>query len=404
MIYKFSVKSNIYYFDGENLQLYKEFISEQNEKTALRWEKEEKVLNKAILMVANACNGKCIYCYEDHGTFGRKNALMEKDTADKIIAYICERYIRVRKIAFFGGEPTLNYPIIKYVVEKLKGKVQVDSYEITSNAVLMTEEMISLFKENNFKVIISLDGPAEIHNNLRIGCSHLKVVQIIDCLKKNIPNDMIELNCTLTNYHLNKMNRDELLDYFQQFNLKYHISDVITDIKELKLEEMSEKLKIDQSMEELYNYPLKRSINPYVKSIIEALVEHIVKESFCYDLEEKGQLTFDYDGRIFPCVNFIENAATKSINETSEVNEKIEEKRIICCNRKTNKACKECWARWVCTDCIAPYVQKKKIAPYLEAECYKRELYEYTLEKIVYYYDNDIEKFQKIIDNYYEFK
>lgn len=65
---------------------------------------------------------------------------------------------------------------------------------------------------------------------------------------------------------------------------------------------------------------------------------------------------------------------------------------------------RKCWAKWLCTDCIAPYVKREKNPPYIQDNCPRKELYAYSLKQLIFYYHNDIEKFKKIITNFYRYK
>ncbi len=131
------------------------------------------MLSKATFVVTNDCNGRCVYCFQDENLDN-----MSVNDADKAIQYLCKNYNYIEKISFFGEEPTLNYEIIKYISNKLKNNINIGGYEITTNAVLICDDMLVFFKTHKFKIIVSLDGPDYIHNKLRINGEHSKVRRI----------------------------------------------------------------------------------------------------------------------------------------------------------------------------------------------------------------------------------
>lgn len=101
-------------------------------------------LNELVLMVAQDCNLKCDYCYGDGGTYGRERTLMDSKTAFNAIQ--CASALGdIGRVTFFGGEPLLNFKVIKEVVENTEGVL----FGIVTNGTIMTDEMLACIKENN---------------------------------------------------------------------------------------------------------------------------------------------------------------------------------------------------------------------------------------------------------------
>lgn len=389
MIYTFEIDSTKYFFDGNSLQLYKDFFPEESVSAPIKAETSN-ILKKAVFNVANVCNGQCIYCYEKGGNFGRPNAIMDREAADKVLNIIFREYDHVELASFFGGEPTLNYKIIQYIVNELEKRSFVSGYEITTNAINMDDDMIAFFIKNNFKVIISIDGPEVIHNQLRRNCTHKKVEEVIQKLKESTIGSLMELNCTYTKLHEESLSYDELIRYFENLGVKYHISNVITDIEWLRLSEkqMSERELIDDAYENLAAKALNVEIPGTVKNIIQALVRREYKNKFCYGLCHGNRAVFDCYGEQFPCEALLYEC-------------KIDDPRISLYNEKSGEACSKCWAKGLCSHCTADFILGRAPIPYKDGECNKKELYGYALKKLVSYYHREPEKFQTILDNYY---
>ena len=127
--------------------------------------------NNLVLSVASGCNLACRYCYcgvcrdelPDEGLMSEKTAMtaVEKFLADADPA----KGIRV---TFFGGEPLLNKNVIRRVVERCNGWAAENGvragYSITTNATLIDDETARLIADNNFGLLVSLDGPQELHD------------------------------------------------------------------------------------------------------------------------------------------------------------------------------------------------------------------------------------------------
>ena len=129
------------------------------------------IINMALLLT-QSCNLRCIYCYGDGGEYGIGGSMEEK-TAWQAVDWLIEQSGKVKKIniVFFGGEPFLNFPLMKTVVEYARKRViELDKkvgFSVTTNATLLDDEKISFIKENNIHIIISIDGPKEIQDMQR---------------------------------------------------------------------------------------------------------------------------------------------------------------------------------------------------------------------------------------------
>lgn len=118
-----------------------------------------------IFVVTTACNMNCIYCQANNGN-GTDVLFMSKDMAEKAVDIALQSPEIYLNFEFQGGEPLLNFEIIKYIVtyaEQKKGKHEI-SYNIVSNLTLLTDEVIEFLREYNFGISTSLDGPAVVHN------------------------------------------------------------------------------------------------------------------------------------------------------------------------------------------------------------------------------------------------
>lgn len=121
-----------------------------------------------IFVVTTSCNMNCIYCQANNGT--KKTAdVMDKDTATRAVDIALESPSLNITFEFQGGEPLLNYPIIKHIVEyaeKKKGEKHI-AYSLVSNLTLLTEEMLDFFKTHHIGLSTSLDGDKPLHNKNR---------------------------------------------------------------------------------------------------------------------------------------------------------------------------------------------------------------------------------------------
>ncbi|RLA39895.1 MAG: quinohemoprotein amine dehydrogenase maturase, partial [Gammaproteobacteria bacterium] len=134
-------------------------------------------LSTIILNVNTGCNLSCTYCYKEDLTDAASGERMEFETARKSVDLLlreCGERERVN-IVFFGGEPLTNLPLIKQVVvyaEKRCGELHTDvDFSLTTNATMLTEEIVDYFNEHAFGITVSIDGPKAIHDKNRITTS-----------------------------------------------------------------------------------------------------------------------------------------------------------------------------------------------------------------------------------------
>lgn len=121
-----------------------------------------------IVVVTNACNLSCIYC-QANASEEKQHGMMDTTTAEKIVDVILESPNHHLTIEFQGGEPLLNYTVIKHIIETVsradhKKDVR---FSLVSNLTLLTSEMISFFAEYNVGISTSIDGDSALHDQNR---------------------------------------------------------------------------------------------------------------------------------------------------------------------------------------------------------------------------------------------
>ncbi|MBN2207830.1 MAG: radical SAM protein [Candidatus Coatesbacteria bacterium] len=119
---------------------------------------------------AEDCNLRCKYCYVNHGDFSGVRRMMARDVAKSSIDYLAlvSGEQKMCHLNFFGGEPLLNFDLIKwscdYAAKVLKEVGKAVKFDLSTNATLVTDEVIRFFKKHDFRVQVSIDGPADIHD------------------------------------------------------------------------------------------------------------------------------------------------------------------------------------------------------------------------------------------------
>ncbi len=137
------------------------------------YDKPKGVVKALCLHIAHDCNLRCQYCFAGQGPFGGDRSLMSEEVGKAAIDFIIKQSKNRRHIEvdFFGGEPTLNFPVVQKLVEYGRQKAAEAGKELkftlTTNALLLDEEKQQYLIDNDINVILSLDGRPEVHDKMR---------------------------------------------------------------------------------------------------------------------------------------------------------------------------------------------------------------------------------------------
>ena len=135
-------------------------------------------LQTLVMNLTNQCNLACTYCYE----FGEdkvatpegKEKFMDFETAKTSVKLLLDQSAgrHAVHITFFGGETLMNFPLLKnvvaYATEQAAAQGRTIDFSLTTNATLLTPAIIEFLSENRIGVTVSMDGPPELHDKLRV--------------------------------------------------------------------------------------------------------------------------------------------------------------------------------------------------------------------------------------------
>lgn len=141
---------------------------------ALEDNSSQKVVKALCLHIAHDCNLACKYCFADEGEYrGHKRELMSLEVGKKAIDFLIEQSDGRKnlEIDFFGGEPLLNFEVVKDLVNYARSLESIHNkrfrFTITTNGVLLNEDMYDFLNKEMSNVVLSIDGRKEIHDAMR---------------------------------------------------------------------------------------------------------------------------------------------------------------------------------------------------------------------------------------------
>ncbi len=132
------------------------------------------VIKALCLHIAHTCNLNCSYCFSSQGKYHGERALMSFETGKRALDFLVENSGTRRnlEVDFFGGEPLMNFEVVKQLVayarsiEKEKNKNF--RFTLTTNGVLIDDDVIDFANREMSNVVLSLDGRKEIHDRFRV--------------------------------------------------------------------------------------------------------------------------------------------------------------------------------------------------------------------------------------------
>ena len=137
------------------------------------FQNRETVVKALCLHIAHDCNLACRYCFAEEGEYHGRRALMDTDTGKAALDFLVKNSgSRVNlEVDFFGGEPLLNWQVVKELVaygrslEKPYHKKF--RFTLTTNGVLLDEEVQDFVNREMANVVLSIDGRKEVHDRMR---------------------------------------------------------------------------------------------------------------------------------------------------------------------------------------------------------------------------------------------
>ena len=157
-----------YLIDAEEL-----LTTDQYHDYVVDFKKRKTVVKALCLHIAHDCNLACQYCFAEEGEYHGRRALMSfevgKKALDVLIANSGNR--RNLEVDFFGGEPLMNWEVVKQLVEYGRSKEKEYNknfrFTMTTNGVLLNDEIMEYCNREMSNVVLSLDGRKEVNDKMR---------------------------------------------------------------------------------------------------------------------------------------------------------------------------------------------------------------------------------------------
>ena len=149
------------------------FTEDEYADLAFDFKKKNTVIKALCLHIAHTCNLNCEYCFASQGKYHGERALMSLEVGKRAIDFLIENSGKRKnlEVDFFGGEPLMNFEVVKEIVKYARSIEKKHNknfrFTLTTNGVLVDDDVIDFANKECHNVVLSLDGRKEVHDNLR---------------------------------------------------------------------------------------------------------------------------------------------------------------------------------------------------------------------------------------------
>ena len=300
------------------------------------------------LMVSQECNMKCAYCYGDGGEYNNKGK-MTLETAQRAVDYLIENSHDTKlAIAFLGGEPLLNFELIKEVVKYCRVKEpetgRTFSYTITTNGTLLTPEIENYLISNQIKTQISIDGPKEEHDQMRyFNKKKPSYTVVVDKTKSMREKNLLTARATLSPKNLDYIKTFEhLVDLgFRAVPIEPEKNLLSKTDSEIELAEYIRYLEYFKTHVKQGDFDVVNKMTDFVKAM--GKIENAGKREYGCGAFHR-MYAVDIDGSLYPCHRFV-GIPEFCVGSIYQAQGKETEQW---CNVDDRYKCSVCWLKNLC--------------------------------------------------------
>nr|WP_330381844.1 thioether cross-link-forming SCIFF peptide maturase [Defluviitalea phaphyphila] len=337
------------------------FTNDLYEEYLEQFEKRNPIVKALCLHVTHGCNLKCKYCFAGEGEYGGNRALMSAEVGKKAIDFLIKSSGNRRnlEVDFFGGEPLMNFEVVKEIVEYARS-IEKDynknfRFTITTNGILLNDEIQDYINKNMYNVVLSIDGRKEVNDKMRYTANHKGSYDVIVPKFKKLADSRNQ-----TDYYVRGTFTRENLDFSEDV---LHLADL--GFKQISVEPVVAPKEMD--------YALKEEDLPILYEQYEKLAKELIKRKkegkgfnffhFMIDLTQgpcvakrlagcgsgSEYLAVTPEGDLYPCHQFVGLEEFKMGSVFEGIKNKSMQKQFQSCNVYAKEECRNCWAKFYCS-------------------------------------------------------
>ena len=337
------------------------FSEDVYENLAYDYKNNSKVIKALCLHVAHTCNLNCSYCFASQGKYQGERALMSfevgKQAFDFLIANSGTR--KNLEVDFFGGEPLMNWDVVKQLVAYARSIEKEHNknfrFTLTTNGLLIDDEIIDFLNKEMSNVVLSLDGRKEVHDHFRKNYagkgSYEDIVPKFKRLVEKRGGKDYYMRGTFTHNNVDFTN-----DIFHMADLGFtelSMEPVVCppdDPYALTKEDLP---KLFEQYEILANEMIKRKKEGRPFTFYHYMLD--LKNGPCIYKRITGcgsgteYMAVTPWGELFPCHQFVGDPKYSLGNIWDGIKNTAAQDEFRACNAYAKPECKDCWAKMYCS-------------------------------------------------------
>lgn len=313
------------------------------------------------LLISMDCNLRCEYCFASTGDYGLGRKVMDFETGKKALDFLMDRSANreVLEVDFFGGEPLMNFPTIKKLVEYGRSQEKIRHkrfrFTVTTNGVLLDDEKMEFFNKEMSNIVLSVDGRKEVNDRMRKTAGGSGSYDLfMDKYKKFVDmrkGENYYVRGTFTKYNLDFTN--DVLSLFDEGFDQISVEPVVCDACEkyaitekdlpvifAEYEKLAQIMLINKKQGKYFNFfhfMLDLDQGPCA----------IKRLRGCGSGNEYVAVT--PDGDIYPCHQFVGYDEYKMGNIHDGTFNNDIKKEFASAHIYSKEDCKNCWAKFYCS-------------------------------------------------------
>ncbi|HIZ06945.1 MAG TPA: thioether cross-link-forming SCIFF peptide maturase [Candidatus Eubacterium avistercoris] len=337
------------------------FTEDEYEDYIMDFKNRPTVVKALCLHIAHDCNLACRYCFAEEGEYHGRRALMSFETGKAALDFLIANSGNRRnlEVDFFGGEPLMNFQVVKDLVAYGREKEKIHDknfrFTLTTNGVLLNDEVMEFANKEMANVVLSIDGRKEVNDHMRPfrngKGSYDLIVPKFQKLAESRNQDRYYVRGTFTHYNTD-FSKDVL-----------HLADL--GFKQISVEPVVAPPEED--------YAIRESDLPKLFEEYDSLAAEMVKRQkegrdfnffhFMIDLEGgpcvakrlsgcgsgTEYLAVTPWGDLYPCHQFVGNEAFKMGTVYDGVQNTQLRDEFKGCNVYAKEKCRKCFAKFYCS-------------------------------------------------------
>lgn len=362
-------KLSKYYHPIEIKTCYEEIVQLYQDKILFSEDDYEKYAKYSVaspvkamcLLISQDCNLRCEYCFASTGDYNMGRKLMDFETGKKAIDFLLEKSANRENLEldFFGGEPLMNFDVVKQVVEYARSKEAEYNkkfrFTITTNGMLLDDDKIDYINREMSNVVLSIDGRKEVNDRVR---KRVDGTGCYDKIMKNFENLVAK--------------RGDKEYYVRGTYTKYNLdfADDVFHLYEKGFDQISVEPVVAEST---MPYAITERDLPKIFSEYEKLSSRMIENEekggwfnffhFMLDLDQgpcaikrlrgcgcgNEYVAINPDGDIYPCHQFVGIDEFKMGNLNDGTFDTDKKQYFAGTHVYSKNDCKNCWAKFYCS-------------------------------------------------------